>query len=119
MKFLVVDNDTLFTKQFCTILANAGVEITRTAIQAPNMNAFAERWVQTAKRECLSKLILFGERPLLCAFSEFTAHYHEQRPHQSLHNNLIAPSNDEPPNGNRVIVDERLGGLLRSYRRAA
>ena len=42
-----------------------------------------------------------------------------QRPHQSLGNNLIAPANDDPPNGNRVVVDERLGGLLRSYRRSA
>ena len=119
MQFLVVDNDVLFTKQFCSILSDAGIEVTRTAIQAPNMNAFAERWVQTVKRECLSKLILFGEGHLRRALSEFTAHYHEQRPYQSLDNNLIAPTNDEPPNGERMVVDERLGGLLRSYRRTA
>jgi putative transposase len=119
MQFLVVDNDVLFTKQFCSILEDAGVEVTRTAIQAPNMNAFAERWVQTVKRECLGKLILLGEEHLRRALSEFTAHYHEQRPHQGIDNNRIAPTNKEPPDGNRVVVDERLGGLLRSYRRSA
>ena len=119
MQFLVADKDTLFTQQFCSILADAGVEVTRTAIQAPNMNAFAERWVQTAKRECLSKLILFGAGHLRRALSEFTAHYHEQRPHQGIGINRIAPTSDESPNGDRVVVDERLGGLLHSYRRSA
>tara|TARA_R110002073_G_scaffold82500_1_gene197034 strand:+ start:293 stop:616 length:324 start_codon:yes stop_codon:yes gene_type:complete len=99
-------------------LEDAGVKIVRTA-QAPDMNAFAERWVQTVKRECLSKLILFGEGHLRRALSEFTAHYHEQRPHQSLDNNLIAPTIHEPPDGEKVVVDEQLGGLLRSYRRSA
>jgi putative transposase len=114
MQFLVVDNDVLFTKQFCSILADAG-----TAIQAPNMNAFAERWVQTVKRGCLSKLILFGAEHLRRTLSEFANHYHSERPHQGIGNERIAPSSDEPPNGNRVVVDERLGGLLRSYRRSA
>ena len=119
MQFLVVDNDVLFTKQFCSILGDASCDVVRTAIQAPNMNAFAERWVQTVKRECLSKLILFGEGHLRRALNEFVAHYHQQRPHQGLDNKLIAATNGEPPDGDRVVVDERLGGLLRSYRRTA
>ena len=82
------------------------------------MNAFAERWVQTVKRECLRKLILFGVAHLRRGLSEFTAHYQEHRPHQGLDNKLIMP-NDEPPDDGRVVVDERLGGLLRSYRSAA
>ena len=118
-KFLILDNDTLFAKQFCGTLEDAGVQVVRTAIQAPNMNAFAERWVQTVKRECLSKLILFGEGHLRRALSEFTAHYHEQRPHQSLGNTPMAPTNSEPPHGENVVVDERIGGLLCSYRRSA
>ena len=110
-KFLILDNDSLFAKQFCSTLEDAGVQVVRTAIQAPNMNAFAERWVQTVKRECLSKLILFGAGHLRRVLSEFTAHYHEQRPHQGIDNKLINPTTGEPPNGNRVVVDERLGGL--------
>ena len=118
-KHLILDNDSLFTKQFCSILGDAGCEVVRTAIQAPNMNAFAERFVQTIKRECLSKLILFGEEHLRRVLSEFVEHYHAERPHQGIDNKLIARTNDEPPNGNKVVVDKRLGGLLRSYRRAA
>ena len=118
-KFLILDNDALFAKGFCNTLEDAGVKIVRTAFQAPDMNAFAERWVQTVKRECLSKLILFGEGHLRRTLSSFAAHCHLDRPHQGIGNDRIAPPNDEPPNGNRVVVDERLGGLLCSYRRAA
>lgn len=30
----------------------------------PNLNAYAERFVRTIKEECLSQLILFGEKSL-------------------------------------------------------
>ena len=109
----------MFTKQFCSTLANAAVEVTRTAIKAPDMNAFAERWVQTVKRECLSKLILFSEKHLRRALSEFETHYNQDRPHQSLDSNPIQPRPSDPPNEGEIVVDERLGGLLRSYRRVA
>ncbi|MFK7742704.1 MAG: integrase core domain-containing protein [Planctomycetota bacterium] len=118
-KFLVLDNDKLFTQQFCRILGDAGCEVVRTAYQAPNMNALAERFVQTVKRECLRKMILFGDRHLRKVLREFAQHYHGERPHQGLGNKLILPRGDQPPAGDRVIADERLGGLLRSYRRTA
>tara|TARA_R110002072_G_scaffold25443_6_gene85219 strand:- start:179845 stop:180213 length:369 start_codon:yes stop_codon:yes gene_type:complete len=118
-KFLILDNNSLFAKQFCKTLEDADVKIVRTAYQAPDMNAFAERWVQTVTRECLSKLILFGKRHLRRALSSFAAHFHLDRPHQGIGHERIAPSNDEPPDGTRVVVDKRLGGLLCSYRRSA
>ena len=118
-RFLVLDNDSLFTKQFCSILGDAGCEVVRTAIRAPNMNAFAERFVQTVKRECLSKMILFGEQHLRRVLNEFVDHYHADRPHQGIGNRRIAARDTEPPTGDRVVAEERLGGLLRSYRRVA
>ena len=45
-KFLILDNAPSFTKQFGSILDATGVRVVRTAIQAPNMNSFAERWVR-------------------------------------------------------------------------
>jgi hypothetical protein len=47
--------------------------------RSPNLNAYAERWVRSVKQECLSKLILFGERPLRRALQQYVAHYHEER----------------------------------------
>ena len=83
------------------------------------MNSLAERWVQTVKRECLSKMILFGDRHLQRVLSNYAAHYNQDRPHQSLDNNLIQPRPGDPPTEGKIVADERLGGLLRSYRRSA
>lgn len=117
-QFLIVDRDTKFTQQFRRILDDAGIAVITTAFQAPNMNAFAERFVQSVKRECLDQLILFGTDHLRRALSEFASHYHRERPHQGLGNRLITPTADPPGNGD-IVADERLGGLLRSYRRVA
>ncbi|MCK5945198.1 MAG: integrase core domain-containing protein, partial [Planctomycetes bacterium] len=118
-QFLVVDNAPSFTKQFDSILAAAGVNVMRTAIQAPNMNTFAERWVQSVKRACLSRKILFGERHLRRVLGEYVAHYNRDRPHQGIGNRLITPPACDPPTDGKVAAVERLAGLLRSYRPVA
>lgn len=53
------------------------------------------------------------------ALHEFVAHYRIDRPHQGLGNTAPTASASEPPKDGDVVVDERLGGLLRSYRRSA
>jgi transposase InsO family protein len=106
-KFLIIDLDTKFTKQFRHTLGDAGIEVVRTAFQAPNIDAFAERFVQSVKGECLDRLILFGPDHLRRALSEFVAHYHLERPHQGLGNRLITPRVG-PPGGGDVVADERL-----------
>ena len=81
------------------------------------MNAVAERFVLSIKRECLDRLILCGTRHLQRAVDEFVAHYNLERPHQGLENEPITK-----PRANgvgEVVVGERLGGLLKHYHRAA
>ena len=63
-------------------LAVAGVKCLRLPPRSPNWNAFAERWVRSVKEECLSHLILFGERSLRKALIQFQEHYHQERNHQ-------------------------------------
>ena len=87
-------------------------------VQAPNANAYAERFVRSIRAECLDRLILFGERRLLRALDEFVAHYHGERNHQGLGNELIAPA-AAGAGGAQVRCRDRLGGLLRYYHRAA
>ncbi len=118
-RFLILDRDGKFTAQFQRIVEDAGVALLPTAIQAPDMNAIAERFVGSVKRECLSKLIIFGEAHLRRALAEFVEHYHRDRPHQGIVNERIAPTATESSSGEKIVADERLGGLLRSYRRAA
>ena len=87
---------------------------------SPDLNAHAERWVRSIKEECLSKLILFGEKPLQRAVSNFLEHYHQERNHQGKGNLLLFPFT-VPNSDSRgaVCCRERLGGLLKYYSRAA
>ncbi len=115
--YLIVDNACVFTAEFERILADAGVKLVRTAIQAPDMNAIAERWVRSIKTECLNKIIPFGFTSLERAVNEFVTHYNLHRPHQGIGNELISGSEDS--GSGEVIVSERLGGLLKRYHRSA
>lgn len=70
--------------------------------------------MRSIRAECLDRLILFGERRLLRALDEFVAHYHEERNHQGLGNELIT-SATPAAGGTQVRCRDRLGGLLRYY----
>ena len=118
-RFLIVDRDSKFTDQFTRVLHDAGVQVVRTAYQAPDMNAVAERWVLSVKSECLDRMILFGEDALRRALREYGAHFHGERPHQGLDNELIAPERGLTSTTGDIVETERLGGLLRSYDRVA
>jgi hypothetical protein len=81
----------------------------------PNLNAYAERWVRSVKEECLCKVILFGERSLRRALSEYVEHFHAERNHQGKGNVLLFPRGANPGRDGHVQCRERLGGLLRYY----
>jgi len=116
-RLLICDRDTKFTDQFKRILGDASVEVALTPKRAPNCNAYAERFVLSIKSECLRRMIFFGEASLRRGISEFIAHYHEERAHQGIGNERIE-RRDGVRDG-EVVCDERLGGLLKCYRRAA
>ena len=78
-RYLLHDRDTKFCDRFRSTLRAGGVEPLRLPASAPNLNAFAERWVRSVKQECLSKLILVGEGSLRRALNEYIAHYHSER----------------------------------------
>ncbi len=92
-RYLLHHHDTKFTQSFRAIIASGQVEPLALPARSPNLNAYAERWVRSAKEECLSKLILFGERSLRRALSQYVDHYHEERNHQGKDNVLLFPRN--------------------------
>jgi len=75
--------------------------------------------VLSIKSECLDRIIPLGEKHLRTAVNEFMHHYHSERNHQGLENNLL----DAPPantNGKGPVrCKERVGGVLRYYYREA
>ena len=75
---------------------------------------------QSVRRECLDKLILFGETSLRHALREYLRHYHRERNHQGTGNAILFPSrNRNDPLDGPIRCRKRLGGLLRYYYREA
>jgi putative transposase len=85
------------------------------------LNAYAERFVGSVKRECLGKVIPLGEAHLRRIVSEYVEHYHRERNHQGLSNRLIeqAPAAVAAGADAPIVCRERLGGLLKHYHREA
>src|SRR5213595_1497900 len=78
-RYLLHDRDTKYTQSFCAIIRSGRVKTLTLPAHSPNLNAYAERWVRSVKQECLSKLIVIGERSLRRALSAYVAHYHAER----------------------------------------
>jgi hypothetical protein len=76
MKYLILDRDAKFTHSFRQIIESSGVSPLRLPPWSPDLNSYSERWVLSAKSECLDRLILFGEASLQRALSQFVEHYH-------------------------------------------
>jgi putative transposase len=74
---------------------------------------------ESVKEECLSKVILFGERSLRCALSEYLEHYHAERNHQGNDNILLFSRDADVSPEEPAQCRERLSGLLRYYHQEA
>ncbi len=116
-RYMIHDGDGKYSLRFRMVMEDAGIEPIRTPYQAPNANAYAERFVLSIKSECLGRMIFFGEASLRRAISEYVVHYHEERAHQGIGNERIEQRG--AVGDGEVVCDERLGGLLKRYRRAA
>jgi putative transposase len=117
-RLLICDRDRTWSAAVERFLATGGVWLTRTPFMAPNCNAHAERFVRSINEECLNRVIPLGERHLRRTLAEFVAHYHGERNHQGLDNELI----ERPPErhaGGPVRRRQRVAGLLSCYYRAA
>jgi putative transposase len=117
-RVLLCDRDAKWSEAVRARLQEAGLRVIQTPYRAPNANAYAERFVRSIKEECLNRLIPLGERHHRRAVAEFVAHYHRERNHQGLANELIERQCAKGQVG-RVRRHQRLGGLLNYYAWAA
>jgi putative transposase len=118
-RYLNHDRDPLFTTEFLSLLAGVGIESVKLPPRSPNLNAHAERFVRSIKESCLDRLILFGEQSLRTTIQNFLVHYHAERHHQGLANQLIRPEPGHVGNTGAIQRRERLGGMLNYYYRTA
>ena len=119
-RFLVRDRAGQFTATFDAVLADAGIEVAKIPPRSPRANAYAERFVLTARTEITDRMLIFGERHLRTVLTEYQGHYNGRRPHRS--RQLRPPQPDHPATDlSRKRIRRRpvLGGLINEYERAA
>ena len=119
-RFLVRDRAGQFTEAFDAVLSGAGIEVVKIPPRSPRANAYAERFVLTARTEVTDQMLIFGQRHLRTILAEYAAHYNGRRPHRS--RQLRPPRPDHPVadlTKERIQRRPVLGGLINEYERAA
>ena len=112
---LIVDRDTSFRAMRDYLSQNTDTEVVLLPPKSPNLNAFMERWFRSLKSECLNRIIFFGRHSLENAVAEYVEHYHTERNHQGLGNELIEPIEEVRSVAGTIECRERLGGMLKYY----
>jgi transposase len=127
-RYLIHDRDTKFCAAWQCALATGNVETVAIPPRSPNLNAFAERWVRTVKRECIHRCWCIGRGGLERALQRYVAHYNQDRPHQGKGNRPLTDSAQvQPPpqvsladfNASQVRCVTSNNGTIRHYQLAA
>jgi transposase InsO family protein len=119
-RFLIRDRAGQFTEVFDAVLSGAGIEVVKIPPRSPRANAYAERFVLTARTEVTDRMLTFSERHLRMILAEYETHYNGRRPHRS--RQLRPPRPGHPPadlSKKRIQRRPLLGGLINEYERAA
>ncbi len=114
-----MDRDGKFCPGFRNILKDEGAKPLRLPPRSPDLNAYIERFMRSLKSEALSRMIFFGEKSLRRAVVSYLRHYHAERNHQGLGNQIIKPGDEVGQVVGEIECRQRLGGLLRYYYREA
>jgi putative transposase len=124
-RFLIHDRDAKFPRAFDTMLEGEDIKIIKTPVQAPNANAYMERWVGTVRRERLDRMLIVGSRHLAHVLRVYVRHYNRTRPHRAL--GLRPPDPAITPlhrsvttlHPHQIKRHDLLGGLIHEYELAA
>jgi putative transposase len=123
-RFLIRDRAGQFTEAFDAVLSAAGIKVVKIPPRSPAANAYAERWVRTARAEVTDRMLIARPRHLRAILDEYAAHYNEHRLHRA--RNLRPPDSRDIPTAPaschttaRIQRRRVLGGLINEYQRAA
>jgi putative transposase len=121
VRFLIRDRDAKFIAGFDEVFRTDGVNVVQTPFRSPQANAHAERFVRTARTECLDWLLILGQRQLDRVLRVYVDHYNTERPHRALGRRPPIATRPQPPSPPQATIQrrDRLGGLLHEYHPAA
>jgi transposase InsO family protein len=119
--FLIRNRDSKFTSTFDAVFASEGLRILRTPVRAPQANTIAERWIGTARRELLDRMLILSRRHLMAVLTQYVAHFNHHRPHRALHQAAPLRSLPPPATPSQPHVRRRdlLDGLIHEYAQVA
>ncbi len=102
------------------MLADAGIDVVKIPPRSPRANAFAERFVLTARTELTDRMLIFGERHLRRVLADYARHYNGHRPHRARQLQPPRPEHPVPAQPAQRIRRRAVpGGLLNEYQPAA
>ena len=113
--YLVRDNDAAYGHVFTSRLRAMGIRDRPISPRSPWQNGYAERLIGTVRRECLDRMLIFGEAHLRRILSLYAIYYNESRTHLSLHKD--APLHRAIQRSGTVVAVPVLGGLHHRYAR--
>jgi hypothetical protein len=94
LRFVLRDRDAKFSRAFDDVFRSESIEVLVTPVQAPNANAYAERWIRTVRAECLDWLLIIGRGHLEQVLGVYIEHDNAHRPTgRSGGSHRIPPSN--------------------------
>jgi putative transposase len=115
-RFLIYDNDSIFSERVTESIKNLGIEPQRTALRSPWQNGIAERCVGSARRELLDHVIVMNENHLRRLLREYVGYYNTDRVHTRLRDSPTGrPTEHRPSPEDRIIGKPRVGGLHHRY----
>src|SRR5713226_3790529 len=115
-RFMVRDRAGQFSETSDAVLASAGITAAKIPPRSPRANAYAERFVLTARTEVTDRMLIFSERHLRSVLAEYARHYNGRRPRRS--RQLRPPRPDESVadlSQERIRRHPVLGGLINEY----
>jgi transposase InsO family protein len=117
-RYLLHDRDHAFDRFGATAKA-MGIDEVLTAPRAPWQNAFVERFIGSARRECFDHVIVFNEAGLHRLMTRYWSYYERSRTHLSLDKDTPIPRPVMPPEDGAVVAIPEVGGLHHRYERRA
>jgi transposase InsO family protein len=115
-RFLIFDNDSIFSDRVDETIENLGIDPRRTAFRSPWHNGIAERWVGNVRRELLDHVIVLNEEHLRRLLREYVDYYNADRVHTALRDSPLGrPTECQPSSEARIIGIPKVGGLHHRY----